>query len=173
MIADDQHVEPRLMLCVGSRKEFCSVVYNLQYELHPERAVRLRWLSQAVEFVRDRSGLVVFAPFWLVLLAPMAWLLAWITVGRWVFQTAGGELIVDRRLATISFWRTAYPIDSIGGFRVEEQRRKIKGNTSLRYPVLMDRVNGTREVAWYRRRTDAETLANQLLVLTRQSRAEG
>jgi hypothetical protein len=125
------------------------------------------WLGQAVQFLRDRSGLLVFAPFWVALFTPMAWLLGWVIVGRWVFTASNGELVVDRRLGTIGFWRTAYSIASLTGFRVEEQRRKIKGNTSLRYRVLMDGVSGTREVAWYRRKVEAETLATQLQLLTR------
>lgn len=40
-IAEGQQPESSLLLCVGPRKEFCSVIYNLQYELHPERVVRL------------------------------------------------------------------------------------------------------------------------------------
>ena len=129
------------------------------------------WAGQGAEFVRDRSGLVVFAPFWVVLFLAMTWLLAWVTIGRWVFKATDGELMIDRQVAGIGFWRTAYPIASIRDFRVEEDRRKIKGNTSLRYRVLMDESSGTVEVAWYRRRVDAETLARQLQVLTRQSAA--
>jgi hypothetical protein len=123
------------------------------------------WLGQAGKVARDRE-LFAFLPFWLVLLVPMAWLLAWIAFGRWGFEASDGALIVNRRLATIRFWRTAYPLASIHRFRVEEQRRKIKGNTSLRYRVLMDSIAGTREVAWFRGRAEAETLAMQLQALT-------
>jgi hypothetical protein len=67
----------------------------------------------------------------------MLWLLAWVAFGRWVFKTSNGDFIVDRRLVTMTFWRTAYPLGTISGFHVNEQSKKIKGNTSLRYRVLM------------------------------------
>ena len=115
------------------------------------------WFMQVGEVIQGPAGLMSLLPF-----VPMLWLLAWVAVGRWAFRTSEGSLVVDRRLMKFTFWRTAYPIASISGFRVEEQMKKIKGNTSPRYRVLMGVEADTREVAWSRQRTDAEALASQL-----------
>lgn len=130
------------------------------------------WLGQIAQFAPDGAGRMTYVPIWLAPLFPMLWLLAWVTLGRWVFRVSDGNLLVERRLMTITFWWTAHPAASLSGFRVEEQRKKIKGNTSPRYRVLMCMENGTHEVAWFRRRDDAETLARQLQLLTREYRTE-
>jgi hypothetical protein len=127
------------------------------------------WLAQGRGFVHDGAALMIFASIWFLLLAPLLWLFAWVALGRWVIRKFDGELIIDRRLGALTFWQTAYPVPSISGFRVEEQRRKIKGNTSPRYRVLMSVKDDTREIAWSRQRTEAETLARELHILTRES----
>ena len=126
------------------------------------------WIAQAVAFIHDRSGLGVIVLLGVALFAPMVWLLTWVTTGRWVITLFNDDLIVDRQIAGISFWRTAHPIASISDFHVKERRMKIKGNASPRFQVLMDGLNGPQEIAWYRQRADAEALAVRLQVLTRK-----
>ena len=106
--------------------------------------------------------LMVFVP-------PVACLLAWVTLGQWVYRSNDGDLVIDCRIADVVVWRTEYPIASISGFRIEERRQRIKGNMSVRYSVLLEGVNGTPEIAWRRERSDAETLAGELQTLTRVS----
>ena len=103
------------------------------------------------------ASLVLFVP-----LLPLAWFLAWVTTGRWVFQASEGALTRDRCLGAFCYWRTSYPIAAIRAFRAKEDRRRIKGALSVRYSVLMDAANGTTELAWFRDRAEAETLAAQL-----------
>jgi hypothetical protein len=130
----------------------------------------MAWMvAQAFALHRDPSA-IVFVPLTVMVCAALAWLLAWITIGRWVLAVSNGELLVDRRFAGALLWRTAYSIESIIAFRVEERRKKIKGNTSLRYRVLMDRVNEHEELAWYRTASDAHHLASQLQGLVSQAR---
>lgn len=125
------------------------------------------WVEGAVVLVREGSPLSAVIVVWVLLYLPFIWFLAWLTVGRWAFAVSNGDLVIHRRLATVELWKTPYPIATIHGFRVEEQRRRIKGALSVRYRVLMEGVNGVREVAWFRAMSDAETLAGQLQSLTR------
>jgi len=123
------------------------------------------WLPEGIIFKRQADPTGSLANIiWIAVIGALACFLIWLAIGRDVLIVRGGELRVERRIASFRIFQPrVYFLSAMVNLQVERRVLKIKGNSSTRYALGFNYATRKIDLLWRRRQSDADAIRMWLL----------